>query len=77
MQSNKEYFYSHARIFGAATFIVLSLVTGPLTGYVIGAFLVVKLSWPSYTPFIGAGLGFVFSITEVIKIVKFLMKKEK
>lgn len=77
MQSTKEYFYSYARIFGAAMFIVLSLVTGPLAGYIIGAFLTVKFSWPFYMPLIGAGLGFVISITEVIKMVKFLLKKEK
>lgn len=76
MQDGKENFYSHARIFGASAFIVLSLVTGPLAGYIIGAFLTVKFSWPFYMPLIGAGLGLVVSITEVIKMVKFLMKKE-
>ena len=76
MESNKKYFYSQARIFGAATFIILSLVTGPLAGYFLGAYLVVKFFWPSYTVFICAGLGFSVSIVEVIKIVKFLLKKE-
>lgn len=77
MQSDKKYFYSQARIFGAATFIVLSLVTGPLIGYVLGAYLVVKFSWPQYVLFVCIALGFFSAIFEVIKIVKFLLKKEE
>jgi hypothetical protein len=60
MKSNKEFFYSQSRIFGAAMFIMLSLVTGPLAGYLLGAYLVVKFSWPAYVLFLCIGLGFLF-----------------
>ena len=77
MQSNKQYFYSQARIFGAATFILLSLVIGPLAGYLIGAYLMFQFSLPQYVLFICIALGFASAIFEIIKIVKFLLKKEE
>ena len=76
MQSNKQFYYHQARIFGAAMFILISLVTGPLVGYLLGAYLVVKLSWPSYVLLICVGLGFLFALLEIVKIARFLLKKE-
>lgn len=77
MQNNKQSFYGQARIFGAATFIILSLLTGPLAGYLLGAYLVVRFSWPQYVVLVCIGLGFIFAVYEIIKIAKFLLKKEE
>ncbi len=75
--TDKHYFYSHIRIFGAATFILLSLVTGPLVGYFAGDYIVKRFSLPAYVVFICIGLGFLSSLFEILRIAKFLLKQEK
>ena len=74
---DKKYFYSQIRIFGSATFIMLSLVVGPLAGYFVGDFLVAKFLLPTYTVFICVGLGFCSAAYEIFKIIRFLLKKEE
>ena len=73
---DKKFFYSYARIFGAAIFILLSLITGPLVGYFTGDYLVRTFFLPASILFICLGLGFLSSILEVVRIAKFLVKKE-
>ncbi|MFA6378576.1 MAG: hypothetical protein WCX16_02210 [Candidatus Omnitrophota bacterium] len=73
---DKKFFYNQARIFGASAFILLSLVTGPLAGYFLGDFLVQKFSWPAYVVFVCISIGFLSSIFEIVRIAKFLLKRE-
>lgn len=72
----RKFFYSQVRIFGASVFILLSLVTGPLAGYFAGDYLVKKFSWPGFVVFVLIGIGFLSSLFEVVRITKFLLKKE-
>jgi len=75
--NQKKIFYSQIRIFGASIFILLSLVTGPLAGYFAGDYLATKFSLPAFFVFICIGVGFLSSIFEVVRIARFLLKREE
>jgi putative Mn2+ efflux pump MntP len=73
----KENFYQGIKTVGFFTFIPFILAAGPLTGYFTGDFLQKKFNLSSSVVFIGVGLGFLAAITEVIKILKAIVKVNK
>ena len=69
--------YKQIKIIGLISFIPLLLVAGPLAGYFTGDYLEKKLHWPASTLLIAILLGFIASIAEIVRIVKFCLKEDK
>ncbi|HOD13030.1 MAG TPA: hypothetical protein PKO44_08090 [Candidatus Omnitrophota bacterium] len=60
---------------GVAMFIPVSLAVGPLTGFFAGRFLMQKYALPVYVLFICIAVGFLASVSETIRVIKFLFKE--
>jgi hypothetical protein len=74
---NKKEFYKRIKLAGFISFIPLTLILGPLTGYLAGDFLSKKFLPCRYTVLacVLAGLG--ASIAEVFRIIRAIIKIEK
>lgn len=72
----KEEFYKRIKIAGMISFIPLMLAAGPFIGYLAGDYLG-KKSGLAYVIFICIGIGFLVSITEVIRIIRLVTKINK
>lgn len=68
--SQKKEIYRLIRTAGILSYIPLILVTGPFAGYTIGQYLQEKTGLPSYLPIILAGVGFITSVAEMVRILK-------
>ncbi len=69
----KEEFYKWVKIAGLVSFIPLLLAVGPLAGYLVGDYLKNKFGL-DYLLFICIGIGFITSTSEVIKIIRIVIK---
>jgi len=69
----KEELYKRLKVAGLISFIPLLLAVGPLAGYIVGDYLKNKFGL-EYLLFICIGLGFISSISEVIKIIRLVVK---
>ena len=52
------------------SFIPVFLASGPLFGFFVGDFLQRRFNLDAHAPVIFAGIGFLYSIVEVIRIIK-------
>jgi len=73
---NKNEFYRATKIAGMLLFIPLILVSGPLSGYFIGDYLVKKVHLPAFVLFICIVIGFVAAFAEMIRIIKMALRVE-
>jgi hypothetical protein len=74
--SNKEV-YSRIRVLGVAMMIPVSIAVGPIVGFFSGRYFIERFSLPAYTLFIFITLGFLASVLETVRIIKFMFKEEK
>ncbi len=76
MDKKKE-LYKQIKIIGIIFSIPMTLAAGPISGYYLGDFLEKKFSLSFYFPLIFAGIGFIGSIIEIIRIIKLAIKIDK
>ncbi|MCX5706806.1 MAG: hypothetical protein NTW13_04005 [Candidatus Omnitrophica bacterium] len=71
---NKKEFYQRLKIAGMISFIPLVLVAGPLSGYFLGDYLVVKfkLSHLMILAFVVTGL--IAGLIETIRIIRLVVR---
>ncbi|MDD4894366.1 MAG: hypothetical protein PHW54_03530 [Candidatus Omnitrophica bacterium] len=69
----KEELYKRIKVAGMISFIPVMLAAGPFMGYIAGDYLV-KKTGVGYILFVCIGIGFIASITEVIKIIRLVTK---
>jgi hypothetical protein len=74
--AGKPEVYKWIRTAGLLSFIPFVLASGPLAGYFLGDFLVKKLGLPQYILYISITAGFLASIHETIRIIKFALLNE-
>jgi hypothetical protein len=70
----KEGLYKRIKVAGMVSFIPVVLAAGPIAGYVAGDYLQKKLGLPYYAAIICIGIGFIAGITEVIRIIRLVVK---
>lgn len=70
-------FYKGMKIVGFVSFIPFILAAGPLSGYFTGVFLQKRFNLSQGIVFIGAGLGFLTAIMEIIKILRAIARLNK
>ena len=68
--------YKWIRTAGVLSFIPFVLGSGPLAGYFLGEFLVKRFSLPGYALYISITIGFLVSVNETIRIIKFVLLSE-
>jgi hypothetical protein len=68
--------YKWIRTAGLLSFIPFVLASGPLAGYFLGEFLVVRFSLAGYVLYISITMGFLASVAETIRIIKFALLSE-
>ncbi len=73
----KEELFKGIKVVGFVTFIPFMLAAGPLTGYFVGTFLVGRFHLSSYCVILGVILGFLAAVTEVVKIVRAIIRVNK
>jgi len=73
----KAEFYKLAKVWGLISFIPVILAAGPLAGYFLGDYLEKKIGFAPYLSLLCMALGFVTSVREIIKILKFIDKTDK
>jgi len=73
----KDDLYKGIKTVGFVSFIPFILAAGPLTGYFIGSFLQKRFNLSSWVVLISVGLGFLVAITEIIKILKAIIRVNK
>lgn len=66
--------YRRIKIAGMISFIPVVLVAGPLSGYLIGAYLEKKFALSSTVLFISIIIGFIASITEAVRIIRLVLR---
>jgi len=75
--AKREEFYRWVKVVGFASFIPLTLVSGPLGGYFLGNYLEKRFSWGAHTTLILVLAGLVGSIFETIRIINAMIKVDK
>jgi len=77
MLVDKQDLYRRIKIAGLVSFIPFILLGAPLTGYIMGEFLVKKLGLPGYTTAIFIAIGLLAGIREVIRIIKLCIRNSQ
>jgi len=75
--AEKEGFYKSIKIAGVVSFIPLLLASGPVAGYLAGEYFVKKFHAGSGLYFICIGAGFLVSLIEIIRLIKFVLQVDK
>ncbi|MDD5044585.1 MAG: AtpZ/AtpI family protein [Candidatus Omnitrophica bacterium] len=75
--TKKKEFYKRIKIFGLASFIPFTLVSGPIAGYFAGDYLEKTLHLKFQLTLILILLGLVASLFETMKIIRAMIKMEK
>jgi F0F1-type ATP synthase assembly protein I len=70
----KEKFYKSVKIVGLISFIPMILVAGPLAGLLAAEILEKKFGSNSVVLFVCITIGFITSISEVIRIIRRVVK---
>lgn len=73
----KQGIYKWIKIGGLLSFIPFILVAGPLAGYAAGDWLAKRFGMPQYTAVLAAGIGFIGSVMETVRVVQFALKTEE
>ncbi|MDD5654240.1 MAG: hypothetical protein PHR91_01175 [Candidatus Omnitrophica bacterium] len=68
--------YKWVRTAGVLSFIPFVLVSGPVAGYFLGDFIVKKFVLPGYLTYICITAGFIASVHETVKIIRFALLNE-
>lgn len=68
--------YRWIKIVGMISFIPIILAAGPLTGYFVGDYLDKRFGWGLGAMLVCIGVGSVASITEVVRIIKLVVRIE-
>ena len=74
--ARKSDVYKWIRTAGLLSFIPFVLASGPLAGYFLGEFLVKRFSLPLYVLYISIAVGFLASVSETIRIIRFALLSE-
>ncbi|MFA5116360.1 MAG: hypothetical protein WC486_03670 [Candidatus Omnitrophota bacterium] len=74
--ARKSDVYKWVRTAGVLSFIPFVLVSGPVAGYFLGDFLVKKFTFPGYLTYICITVGFIASVHETVKIIRFALLNE-
>lgn len=74
--ADKAEIYKRIKIIGALSFIPLVLGTGAVAGYFAGKFLEDTFHAPAFVLPILVTLGFIGSLFETVKILRFVIKAE-
>ncbi len=77
MAAASENFYKIIKIAGAGSFVPLVLIAGPISGYMLGDYLIKKFYFSRYVLFICVIIGFIASAIETIRIIKFMILADK
>lgn len=72
--TDKTELYRRLKLAGLLSFIPFVLVGAPLAGFLAGAFLVEKLSFPAFIQPLAIGLGLLAAILNVVKIIRLSLK---
>ena len=73
----KPKIYKWIKLLGFLMFIPMILLAGPLSGYIVGDFLVKKFKISGYATFIFIGVGFLASLVETVRIIRLAIKTEE
>ena len=68
--AKKESVYKLIRVVGLISLIPITLVAGPLSGYIAGDFLRVKFGLPYFALVLFVAIGIAGSIFETVRIIK-------
>ncbi|MBF0478836.1 MAG: hypothetical protein HQL26_05080 [Candidatus Omnitrophica bacterium] len=77
MANNKNDIYQTIKIAGVMTFVAFVVAAGPLTGFVVGDFLIKKFHWKWPVLLICIVAGFFASLAEIIRLVRLAQKFDK
>lgn len=69
--------YKQAKIMGFVLYIPIVLGMGPLSGYLVGDYLSERFSWGSYAIIAGVAVGILFSVFEVIRVIRIVLKIDR
>jgi len=69
--------YRWIKIGGMALFVPIVLVSGPLMGYYVGEFFIVKYNWSYDVQIFLVLAGVIFGINETISIIRKMIKAGK
>lgn len=72
----KKEIYKLIKIGGLLSFVPAILFSGPLSGYFLGDYLVKKFSLSSVFLFIIIGIGFMASLAEAVRVIRFVFRIE-
>jgi hypothetical protein len=75
--AEKEGSYKLIKIAGVASFIPLLLASGPVAGYLAGEYFVKKFNAGIWVYFICIGAGFLASLIEIVRLIKFVLQVDK
>ncbi|MFA5118563.1 MAG: hypothetical protein WC695_06880 [Candidatus Omnitrophota bacterium] len=75
--AEKEGPYKLIKIAGVAAFIPLLLASGPVAGYLAGEYFVKQFNAGAWVYYICIGTGFLASLIEIIRLVKFVLLVDK
>lgn len=73
----KQEIYKWIKIGGLLSFIPFILIAGPLAGYLAGDWLTKQFGLPQFTAVLLAGIGFIGSVRETVRVVRFALKTEE
>lgn len=73
----KNGLYKWLKIGGLLSFLPFVMVAGPLAGFFAGDYLIRRFNFPVYTSYILAGLGFLGSLRETIRIIRVTIKMDR
>ena len=69
--------YKWIKIGGLLSFLPFVLVSGPLVAYLLGNYLEKRFGLPSYISLVFITIGFIVSVMETVKIIRFALRTEK
>ncbi len=69
--------YKWLKIGGLLSFLPFVLVAGPLAGFFLGDYLIIRFNFPAYTSYILSALGFFGSARETVRIIKTALKIDR
>ena len=68
--AKKESTYKLIRVVGLISLIPITLIAGPLTGYIVGDFLRERLGLPYFVLLLSIAIGISGSIFETVRIIR-------
>lgn len=72
----KNGLYKRLKIGGLLSFLPFVMAAGPLAGFFAGDYLIKRFNFPAYTSYVLAGLGFLGSLRETVRVIRITMKMD-